>query len=469
MERPLALVVDRDPTVRELIGNALERHDLVARSASSGAETMDALRSRPVRIAVVDVDTPGVDAEGLLSYATQLQPAPVVIAVTAAEEGERAQALIDRGAFDILCRPLEAPQLRVAVQRAVRYRDLLDETHRLRVDLQSREGYHGIVGRSQPIERLREQLDRLAAGDASIWFHGETGTGKELGARMLHAHSKRSGGRFVALSCAGLDASAWDGALGRADAGVPAEGGALAAASGGTLYLDDLPALVPDLQSRLSATLDALAGGASDVRVLASSSSDPASLAAQGRVIEELQRRLAGHSIGLPPLRERAEDIPLLASHFIATICAINRLAAIQLAPEALELLSRYHWPDNVQGLRNAMEQAVILSVDGRIYPRDLPDRVRETATPTTAPAGGEATRLREFRDAKREVVEAFERTYLSALMERFGGNVTAASQRAGMLRSALQRLLRKYGLKSASFRRQRAATKPEEATRPER
>lgn len=469
MERPLALVVDRDPTVRELIRAALEAHDMDARGASSAAETMDALRTRPVRIMVVDLDTPGIDAAGLLDYTAQVQPALVVIAVTASEDGAQGGALIDRGAFDVLHRPIREPQLHLAVRKALRQRDLLDETHRLRVDLQNREGYQGIVGRSQAIERLREQIERLAAGDASLWFHGENGTGKELGARTLHEQSKRSQGRFVVLSCIGLDERSWESTLGVNAAGVPHDGGILAEARGGTIYLEELPALVPDLQARLLPTMDAIAGGAADLRFLASSTADPVSLAEQGRLIEELRLRLAARSAALPPLRDRAEDIPLLARHFIETIRTINRLPKIELAPEALELLCRYHWPDNVQGLRNAMEQAVILSADGRIGPRDLPDRVREFASATTALAGEDAARLRRFRDAKREVVEAFERSYLSSLMERFGGNVTAASQRAGMLRSALQRLLRKYGLKSASFRRQRAATKPEEATRPER
>jgi DNA-binding NtrC family response regulator len=430
---------------------------------------MDALRTRPVRIMVVGVDTPGVDAADLLSHASQLQPVLVVIAVTAADDGEQGRRLIDRGAFDVLQRPLEEPQLRLAVRKALRYRAMVDEMHRLRTDLQSREGYQGIVGRSQPIERLRERIERLAVGTASLWFHGERGTGKELGARTLHEQSSRSQGRFVVVSCTALDAGSWDGALGLDAAGTPRMGADLADACGGTLYLEELSALAPDLQSKLVATLDNIAAGAGDVRVLASSTAEPTSLTEQGRLIEELRARLAGQSIALPPLRERVEDIPLLARYFIDTIRAINHLPEIRLAPEALELLCRYHWPDNVQGLRNAMEQAVILSVDGRIGPRDLPDPVRELASAPAPPAAEDALHLRRFRDAKREVVEAFERSYLRALMERFGGNVTAASHRAGMLRSALQRLLRKYGLKSASFRRQRPAPKPEEATRPER
>ena len=159
-------------------------------------------------------------------------------------------------------------------------------------------------------------------------------------------------------------------------------------------------------------------------------------------------------------MRQRVEDIPLLARHFMRTISMINELPPIRLEAGALALLERHRWPDNVQGLRNALEQAAILSPDGKIRPRDLPDGVREPARASLpGAAGGGGTR--SFRDAKREVVDGFERRYLLELMERHGGNVTAASEQAGMLRSALQRLLRKYALKSAEFRRRRQVTKP--------
>jgi DNA-binding NtrC family response regulator len=430
MERPLALVVEQDPTNHALIRDAFEKQQILTRAASSGAEAMEALGRRPVGILVVDADMPGVGVQELLDHASELPSDPVVIAVTSSGNGERAAALIGRGAVDILHRPLEASRLRLAVRKAARYREVLDETR-----------------------------------ETPVWFWGETGTGKELAARTLHQQSRRAGRPFVILSCGGLDASTW-----RRQLGLDDSGGVFTEANGGTLYLEDLPVLAADRQAALVAKLETLAVGAIDVRLLASSKERPDALADEGRVIDELQVRVAEETMSLPPLRDRIEDIPLLAKHFITTIRAINHLPPIQLAPEALDLLKRHHWPDNVQGLRNAMEQAVILAPDGTIRPRDLPDRLREFVGAQVAPSGDGAAAPRRFRDAKREVVESFERSYLNALMKRHGGNVTAASQRAGMLRSALQRLLRKYGLKSASFRRPRqVAPQAEESTRPDR
>jgi DNA-binding NtrC family response regulator len=191
-----------------------------------------------------------------------------------------------------------------------------------------------------------------------------------------------------------------------------------------------------------------------DVRVLWSSLREPAEAVEQGTLIEEAFRHLTVETLRLPALRDRAEDVGLLTQHFIDTICEINNLAPLHLAPEALVLLEGYRWPANVQELRNVVEQAVILAPEGTILPRHLPDRLRDAA-----PARGESAgdgRARRFREAKRAVVEGFEKSYLHDLMQRHAGNVTAASQQAGMLRSALQRLLRKYGLKSAEFRKHR-------------
>jgi DNA-binding NtrC family response regulator len=192
---------------------------------------------------------------------------------------------------------------------------------------------------------------------------------------------------------------------------------------------------------------------AGDVRLVVSAASEDA-------LHEALHRRLAGAgpTLQLPPLAERVEDVPLLARHFIAAICEVNHLPPMQIAPETLALLERYPWPQNVRELRNAIEQAAILAGGGVIRPRDLPDRIQDWRPPVTRerPEPARATAAAGFREAKREVVEAFERAYLRDLLERHGGNVTSAAQRAKMLRSALQRLLRKYGLRSADFRSHR-------------
>ena len=171
-----------------------------------------------------------------------------------------------------------------------------------------------------------------------------------------------------------------------------------------------------------------------------------------GLLREDLHGRLAITVIHLPALRERREDVALLSRQFLETICEINNLPTVHLSPEALQMLEAYAWPGNVRELRNAMEQAVILATDRTIRPRDLPQVIRNVQVATTPES--EDLSGRPFRVAKREVVDAFERSYLSELLMRHGGNVTAAAQQAGMLRSALQRLLRKHELRSADFRR---------------
>jgi DNA-binding NtrC family response regulator len=239
-------------------------------------------------------------------------------------------------------------------------------------------------------------------------------------------------------------------------AAVPSGSSVAHQAAGGTIYLDRVTSLdVPRQEELLTAIGDwPASGGSGQVpapRLLAGSRVDPGSAAAQGWLIEPLLERLSGASIRMPALRERIEDIGLLTHHFVAAIREINQLPPLTVSADALRLLERYRWPANVRELRNAVEHAVILAAEGSIRPQDLPDKIREEqpATPTgVRHAAGE-----RFRDAKRAVVDSFEHAYLSDLLERHGGNVTSASQHAGMLRSALQRLLRKHGLKSAEFR----------------
>ena len=173
--------------------------------------------------------------------------------------------------------------------------------------------------------------------------------------------------------------------------------------------------------------------------------------AEEGRFREDLLRHVAGSTVRIEPLRARIEDVALLASYFVRRIAEVNELPDIRLMPDAVDVLVAYRWPGNVRELQNAIEHAAILALDGRVRPRDLPDRVRrasEDQIPREGPTGSST-----FRDAKRKTVEAFERRYLEDLMKRNRGNVTAASEQAGMLRSALQRLLRKHRMPSSKFR----------------
>ena len=459
MERPLALVVDSDPAVRAVIRDVLEEHELTVLGAGDGNEAREILKTRPVGILIVDFRVAGADAMAILPRGRDSRQAPILIGLVPRDDGAEGTRLIQSGAFDVLTKPVDEQALQQVAHRAVAQHETLDQLRRLREELQGREGYHGLVGRSAAMERLRERLRQLGPTSARVWFAGEAGTGKELAARTLHGLSAACEGAFVLVPCAELSENGWN------DRWHGSEGW-LAQAKGGSLYLENVTDLSMDLQDRL---LKAIADG-STTRLIASSTIDPSHAVEQGRLLAELHRFLGGELLALPELRERVEDIPLLARHFIDTVCQINHLPSIRLAPEALSLMERYRWPRNVQELRNTMEQAVILSTDGTITTQELGDSFGSVDSIPGRPAAiaAEGASLAGFRDSKREIVEGFERRYLRQLMERHGGNVTAASQQAGMLRSALQRLLRKYGLKSAEFReRRRAALATEDATRP--
>jgi DNA-binding NtrC family response regulator len=317
-------------------------------------------------------------------------------------------------------------------------------------------------------------LARLSDSDLSVLFSGEGGVGKSRAARALHDLSPRADAAFVVIECERLSVAEWEAQWAAFDDGVPAAGSPGARAAGGTIYLREIVALEAVVQQRVRESLERwprhdasrAVAQAGVPRVLAGTREDPQRAAEQGRFDPALLDRVGESRLHLPPLRDRIEDVGLLAPHFVDAICRINQLPPIRLAPEALFALERYGWPGNVRELRNAMEHAAILAVEGFVRLQDLPDRLLDGGLP------GEGGLVRHravgpFREAKREVVDAFEVDYLKDLLDQHGGNVTSAAQHAGMLRSALQRLLRKHGLKSASFRRKRASRRRPGSTSP--
>jgi DNA-binding NtrC family response regulator len=449
MDKPVALVVDEEPAVRGLLREILEERGLEAVGASDEAEGRELLRSRRVALAVVDADRLRVDA-WRATERDDPHAIPLWLALTRNGSAGRIRALVESGAFDVVTKPLEREAIEMAVVRALRQRKLLDELLRLRGEAALQDGVSGLVGRSAAIETVRERLRRLAASDESVWFVGEEGSGRELAARTLHATSARKDGPFVVVPCAGLSDAEWAARWREDAAGL----GLLERAAHGSILLKQLPRLTPSQQESLVRRFERLSAS-SRPRMLASSSVEPRQAVEQGRLLEEVARRLDAQVVLLPALRERREDVAVLARHFAGQICRINDLPPVDLAPSARDALESYGWPGNVRELRTVIEQALILVQGGTLHVHDLPERIRAVAPPP----GDTATRSlssRTFRDAKREIVESFERAYLTDLLEHHEGNVTAASQHAGMLRSALQRLLRKYAIRSAEFRRNR-------------
>jgi len=292
-----------------------------------------------------------------------------------------------------------------------------------------------ILGRSQAAEMLGRRVSELASTRVPVLFVGEAGSGRRHAARWLHALSNEAD-PFVVL--APRDRLSLDGVL---------SGGR------GTVFLASIEELPWPAQEALAA---ALADGSTGPRVAASIGVDPHRAADQGRLLPGLVAAFSESIVPVPPLRDRRADIAVFARAFIEELRRLNRLPPLEVAPQTMAALERFEWPGNLAQLRSAVESAVMLASDGTVRLKDLPEHVRGGA----GTAGVDVRADRRFREAKRLVVDAFERSYLEDLLKRHGGNVTGAAEQSGMLRSALQRLLRKHEIHSADFRG-REATDP--------
>jgi len=439
---------------------AFEQSGADVELAARESDVWEILRRRPVAVLVAEAAALDDPAE-TLTRANRAQPSALTVLVGPGAGHRDGLAWIRAGAFDAISEPVGEDRAAILAERSLRAHRNSDELVRLRETLKDLEGPRAWAGRSAAMERLRERVHRAAPGDAAVLFVGEAGVGKEVAARALHASSDRAEGPFVVVEISAIEGASMAGELFGREDGPP---GALRAAEGGTVYLDEISGMPWEIQERLARALEEgrfTPEGASEplgleARVLAASTWDLDRAVDDGRFHSGLHAAFADAILPVPPLRERPEDIAPLVLQLVDVIRRINELPPVTIEPSALEALERYAWPGNVRELRNAVEHAVIVASDGRVRPEDLPERVRRSLE---VPVANTGLAERRFRDAKRQVVDVFEEAYLRDLLRRHAGNVTAAASHSGMLRSALQRLLRKHSLKSSEFRTARPAS----------
>lgn len=454
------LIVDDEPDIRLLIDGILRDEGYETRQAGDSEAALAAFRARRPSLVVLDVwlQNSRLDGLGILQAIHAEEPQMPVVMISGHGTIEMAVTAIQQGAYDFLEKPFQSDRLLLQMRRALEAARLARENAelRLRVGVETT-----LTGESSSIAALRAGVDRVAPTGSRVLIHGPAGSGKEVAARMVHARSRRADGPFIVLNCATLAPGRFEEELFGTEAGadpmvVPRRAGMLERAHGGTLLLDEVSDMPVETQGKIVRALQdqtfERVGGSSrvkvDVRVLAITNRDLQAEIASGRFREDLYYRLAVVPLRMPSLRERREDIPELARHFMTRAAENSGIPPRDLSADALAALQAYDWPGNVRQLRNLMDWLLIMAPGGAgdpIRADMLPPEIGQGAPallnfdPT---ADIMALPLREARDL-------FETQYLQAQLVRFGGNISRTAGFVGMERSALHRKLKQLGVSS--------------------
>jgi two-component system response regulator AtoC len=451
---PRVLVVDDDPGVRESLRMLLKSECEVV-AAKDADDALRAIGERPPDLILLDLVMPGRSGLDLLSeLAERGNRAPVVV-LTAIDTVSTAVEAMKRGAADYVSKPFQLDALRIKVRQHLERRALEDEVVRLRDEVQGRSRLGGLIGKSAVMQEVFRSIERLARSRATVLVTGESGTGKELVARAIHELGPRRDGPFVAINCAAIPHELIESELFGHEKGAFTDAaerrrGRFEIASGGTLLLDEVGELDARVQVKLLRALqerriERLGSSEPievDVRVLAATHRDLETDVAEGRFRADLFYRINVVPLRVPPLRERREDIRLLAEAFLAETAAESG-RSLRLAPEAIAALEGYAWPGNVRELQNAIEHGAALCEGERIEVEHLPEAVAQAVR-------GEALRdeVRAGRLGFEEAVAHFERDVLREALERRDWNQTRAASDLGITRRLLKIRMDRLGLK---------------------
>jgi two-component system response regulator HydG len=441
--QPRILVVDDEANILEALQKVLRKEGFDVLVAHDGRQALATLRKESVDVMITDLRMPGMTGEELLKATKKILPEVEVIVMTAYGTVENAVEAMKLGAYDFLSKPLKRANIVAAVRKAFDKAALVAENAQLRAQLASYTE-RKIVGHSQVMRATLEMAQSAANSSATILVLGESGTGKELLARYIHEHSPRRDRNFVATNCAALPESILESELfghvkGAFTGAVKAREGRFKEADGGTLFLDEIGEISPQVQVKMLRTLQEgeiePVGGRStkvDFRLVCATNRDLGADVKAGRFREDLYYRIKVVPVRIPPLRDRIEDVPLLAQHFLRLYTSRHGKAAEGFAPEALQVLMGYSWPGNVRELENAIERAVVLAKKPLVTVGDLPAELRDP----------NAARGRHVTFSIGTSIEEVERRMILETLKYTEGDKQLASNLLGIAKRTLYRKL---------------------------
>ena len=459
--QPTILIVDDEKHTREGLRSSLEdSFDVYVAGDSTSA--MNVLENEHVDLVLTDLRLGGEDGMVVIEKALARPHPPVLIMMTAYGGVDTAVEAMKRGAYDFVTKPLNIDRLEILIKHALRSKQLESEVVELKQKVQTRFGLERLIGHAPIMEEVFDTVKQVAPSRATVLITGESGTGKELVAQAIHALSGRPKDKFVAVHMAAFSAQLLESELfghekGAFTGAIERRIGRFEQANGGTLFLDEIGEIDKNTQVKLLRVLgeersfERVGGNTPikvDVRLVAATNRDLEAMVSSGDFRDDLFFRLSVVRIHMPPLRERREDIALIAAYFLKVAAKENDKPAREPTPDALSALEKYSWPGNVRELRAAIERAVVMANGAKITLRDLPPTVRDGAA--AAPVSVAGIKLPPVKAGNRMTLQDTEHRMIVRALEETGGNVTKAAEMLGLSRRTMHRRLKEMRLESS-------------------
>ena len=450
------LIVDDERSIRIGLTGLLGKEGHTVQAAESGQTALQVLGAQSFDVVFTDLRMPEVDGIQVLKFITDKYPDTAVIMMTAYGSEKIAVEAMKAGARDYIAKPFDNEEVKLLVQQALEHQAMQREVKQLHERLDAAFCFDQILGTSPAMQHVFDMVKRVAETDLAVLISGESGTGKELIANALHQNSQRRSAPFIKINCAALTRELVESELFGHEKGAftgasTARDGKFAAADGGTLLLDEIGDMSLETQAKVLRVLqekefERVGGNRTvqvDVRIVAATNKNLQEMVQAGTFREDLFYRLNTVALPLPPLRERTEDMPLLATHFLEQAAQRYNREAKALSAEAYNRLLHHSWPGNVRELKNVVEAALVLSTEDEIQASDLNlDQLGQQFS------SANGTTAQTFKEAKQNVVETFERDFILRALRQHKGNITHAATEIGLRRQQLQQKIRELGLK---------------------
>jgi len=463
------LIVDDDPAIVKVFERLARERDWSCSVARTGEEALEQLNQQAFEAAVVDIKLPGFTGLQLLDHAKMSNVQSEFVVITGLGSVETAVTAMKNGAYDYITKPFDdIERVAIILDKAMDRFRMAQKLRQLERKAEAEDdiSYEGILGKNRRMHEIFDTIENIAPTTSTVLITGESGTGKELVARAIHARSQRSSRAFMVINCAAIPVHLLESELfghkrGSFTGAVADKNGLFEEAHGGTIFLDEIGEMPPSLQVKLLRVLQEgeirPVGGVEpkhvDVRLIAATNRDLVSMVKEGSFREDLYYRVNVIAISLPPLRDRSDDIPLLAFHFLRKYARRMKKEVNKISVDALQALQGYSWTGNVRELENVIERSVVLAATDTITAQDLPAKIlSESFYLMDEGAGLDMTKY-SYQDAKQRALASFNRSYISALLKEAQGNISFASEKAGMDRSNFKKLIKKYGIDISEYR----------------